>query len=153
MPLPAPEYWLEWTKNYFSCQFTHMGGIIHKKNVPESTPLWFVAFWKFNKALGGLTTAISIFVNSTDITTNIETAALSTLGNWNGWIWISCACWQAFKNVCVEIVYFQYLLVGSSQCQRLEDLAIGGWSSIWRVLLVCLALTPCYRQIVQTWGP
>ena len=78
MPLSAPEYWLEWTKNYFRCQFTHMGGLFHKKNAPESTPLWIVAFWKFNRALGGLTTAVSVFVNSTNITTNNETAALSS---------------------------------------------------------------------------
>ena len=77
MPLSAPEYWLEWTKNYFRCQFTHMGGLFHKKNAPESTPLWIVAFWKFNRALWGLTTAVSVFVNSTNITTNIETAVLS----------------------------------------------------------------------------
>ena len=43
--------------------------------------------------------------------------------------------------------------MGSSQCQRLEDLALGGWSTILRVLLVCLTLTSCYHQIVQTWGP
>ena len=49
-----------------------------------------------------------------------------------------------------EIVYFQYLLVGSSQCQRLEDLALGGWRTILRASLLCLALTPCYHQIVQT---
>ena len=72
-----PEYWLEWTKNYFWCQFTHNGGIIHKKNAPHSTPIWFVAFWKFDRALGGLTTAVSVFVSSTNITTNIETAVLS----------------------------------------------------------------------------
>ena len=80
MPLSAPEYWLEWTKNYFRCQFTHIGGLIHKKNAPQSTPIWFVAFWKFDRALGRLTTAFSVFVNSTNITTNIETAVLS---KWN----------------------------------------------------------------------
>ena len=55
-----------------------MGGIIHKKNVPESTPLRYVPFWKFNRALGGLTTAVSVFVNSINIATNIETAVLSS---------------------------------------------------------------------------
>ena len=59
MPLSAPEYWLEWTKNYFRCQFTHVGGLIHQENAPESTPIPFMAFWKFNRALGGLTTTVS----------------------------------------------------------------------------------------------
>ena len=36
-----------------------------------------MAFRKFNLALGGLTTTVSVFVNSTNITTNIETAMLS----------------------------------------------------------------------------
>ena len=38
-----------------------------------------MAFLKFNRALGGLTTAVSVFVNSTNITTNIETVVLSKL--------------------------------------------------------------------------
>ena len=42
----------------------------------HSSLIW--AFWKFNRALGGLTTAVSVFVNSTNITTNIERAALSS---------------------------------------------------------------------------
>ena len=55
---PAPEYWLEWTKNYFICQLTHVGGVIHQNNAPESTPLRFVALWKFSIALGGVTTLV-----------------------------------------------------------------------------------------------
>ena len=78
MTLWTTEYWLEWTKNYFRCQFTHMGGQIYKKNAPESTSLWIVAFWKFNRTLGGLTNAVSVFVNSINITTNIETVVLSS---------------------------------------------------------------------------
>ena len=97
MPLSAPEYWLEWTINYFRCQFTHIGGLIHKKNAPQSTPIWFVAFWKFDRALGGLTTAFSVFVNSTNITTNIETAVLSKWNRrklQNEQNWFLFGCWH-----------------------------------------------------------
>ena len=71
-----------WIDKYCICQFNqynnkywdgstvYMGGLFHKNNAPGSAPLWIVAFWKFNRALWGLTTAVSVFVNSTNITTN-----------------------------------------------------------------------------------
>ena len=79
MPLSAPENWLEWTKTYFRCQIYSSGRANSpKKDKPKSTSLWFVAFWKFSIALGEVTTAVSVFVKSTNITTNIKTAALSS---------------------------------------------------------------------------
>ena len=104
MPLSAPEYWLEWTKNYFRCQFTYMGGLFFKKIAPESTPLWIVAFWKFNRALWGLFTAVSVFVNSTNITTNIETAALSNLPRC--WYWLSWGWGDIVEIILQRVVFF-----------------------------------------------
>ena len=68
------EYWVEWTKNNISVSAYSCGRADPPKNAPESTPLWFVAFWKFCITVGGVLAAVSVFVNSTNISTNIEAA-------------------------------------------------------------------------------
>ena len=62
------------------------------------------AVWKFDRALGGLTTAISVFVNSTNITTNIETAALSNLSRC--WYWLSWGWGDIVEIILQRVVFF-----------------------------------------------
>ena len=59
MPLSAPEYWLEWTKNYFICQFTHVGELIHKETWSAASFGWAEGLQAINPTIYRLTTAVS----------------------------------------------------------------------------------------------
>ena len=59
MPLSAPEYWLEWTKNYFRCQFTHVGELIHKETWSSASFGWAEGLQTINPPIYRLTTAVS----------------------------------------------------------------------------------------------
>ena len=59
MPLSAPEYWLEWTKNYFICQFTHVGELINKETWSAASFGWVEGLQTINPPIYMLTTAAS----------------------------------------------------------------------------------------------
>ena len=59
MPLSAPEYWLEWTKNYFRCQFTQVGELIHKETWSAASFGWAEGLQMINPPIYRLTTAVS----------------------------------------------------------------------------------------------
>ena len=75
MPLSAPEYWLEWTKNYFRCQFTHVGELIHKETWSAASFGWAEGLQMINPPIYRLTTAVSD-IDQTNINRDIRD------GNW-----------------------------------------------------------------------
>ena len=75
MPLSAPEYWLEWTKNYFRCQFTHVGELIHKETWSAASFGWAEGLQTINPPIYRLTTAVSD-IDQTNINRDIRD------GNW-----------------------------------------------------------------------
>ena len=75
MPLSAPEYWLEWTKNYFRCQFTHVGELIHKETWSSASFGWAEGLQTINPPIYRLTTAVSD-IDQTNINRDIRD------GNW-----------------------------------------------------------------------
>ena len=75
MPLSAPEYWLEWTKNYFRCQFTHVGELIHKETWSAASFGWAEGLQRINPPIYRLTTAVSD-IDQTNINRDIRD------GNW-----------------------------------------------------------------------
>ena len=75
MPLSAPEYWLEWTKNYFRCQFNHVGELIHKETWSAASFGWAEGLQKINPPIYRLTTAVSD-IDQTNINRDIRD------GNW-----------------------------------------------------------------------
>ena len=75
MPLSAPEYWLEWTKNYFRCQFTHVGELIHKETWSAASFGWAEGLQMINPPIYRLTTAVSD-IDQTKINRDIRD------GNW-----------------------------------------------------------------------
>ena len=75
MPLSAPEYWLEWTKNYFRCQFTQVGELIHKETWSAASFGWAEGLQTINLPIYRLTTAVSD-IDQTNINRDIRD------GNW-----------------------------------------------------------------------
>ena len=75
MPLSAPEYWFEWTKNYFRCQFTHVGELIHKETWSAASFGWAEGLQRINPPIYRLTTAVSD-IDQTNINRDIRD------GNW-----------------------------------------------------------------------
>ena len=75
MPLSAPEYWLEWTKNYFRCQFTHVGELIHRETWSAASFGWAEGLQMINPPIYRLTTAVSD-IDQTNINRYIRD------GNW-----------------------------------------------------------------------
>ena len=84
MPLSAPEYWLEWTKNYFRCQFTHVGELIHKETWSAASFGWAEGLQMINPPIYRLTTAVSD-IDQTNINRDIRD------GNWlSMFLWDLC---------------------------------------------------------------
>ena len=75
MPLSAPEYWLEWAKNYFRCQFTYVGELIHKETWSSASFGWAEGLQTINPPIYRLTTAVSD-IDQTNINRDIRD------GNW-----------------------------------------------------------------------
>ena len=75
MPLSAPEYWLEWAKNYFRCQFTYVGELIHKETWSAASSGWAEGLQMINPPIYRLTTAVSD-IDQTNINRYIRD------GNW-----------------------------------------------------------------------
>ena len=75
MPLSAPEYWLESTKNYFICQFTHVGELNHKETWSAASFGWAEGLQTINPPIYRLTTAVSD-IDQTNINRDIRD------GNW-----------------------------------------------------------------------
>ena len=75
MPLSAPEYWLEWAKNYFRCQFTYVGELIHKETWSAASFGWAEGLQTINPPIYRLTTAVSD-IDQTNINRDIRD------GNW-----------------------------------------------------------------------
>ena len=71
MTLSAPEYWLEWTKNYFRCQFTHVGELIHKETWSAASFGWAEGLQMINPPIYRLTTAVSD-IDQTNINRDIR---------------------------------------------------------------------------------
>ena len=71
MPLSAPEYWLEWTKNYFICQFTHVGELINKETWSAASFGWAEGLQMINPPIYRLTTAVSD-IDQTNINRDIR---------------------------------------------------------------------------------
>ena len=71
MPLSAPEYWLEWAKNYFRCQFTYVGELIHKETWSSASFGWAEGLQTINPPIYRLTTAVSD-IDQTNINRDIR---------------------------------------------------------------------------------
>ena len=100
MPLSAPDYWLEWTKNYFRCQFTHVGELIIKKCHLRPVLAELRACKRSTPPIYRLTTAISD-IDQTNINRDIRD------GNWlsNPGLRFGFHCHPIRPSVC-DIFYF-----------------------------------------------
>ena len=86
MPLSAPEYWLEWAKNYFRCQFTYVGELIHKETWSAASFGWAEGLQMINPPIYRLTTAVSD-IDQTNINRDIRDG--NWLSMWEPPIWPS----------------------------------------------------------------
>ena len=93
MPLSAPEYWLEWTKNYFRCQFTHVGELIHKETWSAASFGWAEGLQTINPPIYRLTTAVSD-IDQTNINRDIRD------GNW-----LSNSGWRSQSRLLIKSYY------------------------------------------------
>ena len=95
MPLSAPEYWLEWTKNYFRCQFTQVGELIHKETWSAASFGWAEGLQTINPPIYRLTTAVSD-IDQTNINRDIRD------GNWLSTLrGILTKLWSWFRQVSI----------------------------------------------------
>ena len=89
MPLSAPEYWLEWAKNYFRCQFTYVGELIHKETWSAASFGWAEGLQTINPPIYRLTTAVSD-IDQTNINRDIRDGNWLSSNDpiWNGHRWL-----------------------------------------------------------------
>ena len=123
MTLSAPEYWLEWTKNYFRCQFNHVGELIHKETWSAASFGWAEGLQRINPPIYRLTTAVSD-IDQTNINRDIRDGNwLSNRGGKSGGEW-----WR-FLTVTAMMVWV--LVYGS--CIEVANLGVSG-DAFWQLL-------------------
>ena len=115
MPLSAPEYWLEWTKNYFRCQFTQVGELIHKETWSAASFGWAEGLQTINPPIYRLTTAVSD-IDQTNINRDIRDGNwLSTWGSHVANITLNSSFGFQIRRAVVScFVYFLFPLLSQS---------------------------------------
>ena len=138
MPLSAPEYWLEWAKNYFRCQFTYVGELIHKETWSSASFGWAEGLQTINPPIYRLTTAVSD-IDQTNINRDIRD------GNWLSRVKVKIQSSQVHygdwwllphtagvfltnlpkqNQVCFSCISISLLIVTSSSSNVCEDLNV-----------------------------